>query len=282
MRGADRSTIFAGLLCTHSCRLSFIPIPLIRLHCVQAPPGPSLWLRAFVVGKAKSLAFPGLRPSLLTPQGEKGTTRAHPCHAPVAGLAIVVKSSGSGARGRALPIVFCVARRSRPARLLAPLSRLGISAASRRKARAWGVRHPVGEPTSHQPGTGASPRCPVAQPECPWKIARRIDSAAVLDGVEKRGRFSTLGYRQMPDSSGFCVLRPKRQLDDSGIDSRTLCRVVSLRSRGRRMTIFMTVTANRRRCGVFGDVACSTVISRPSRADRREPESVGRSTAVNG
>ena len=40
---------------------------------LRGTPGPPLWLRAFVVGKAKSLAFPGLRPLLLTPQGEKGS-----------------------------------------------------------------------------------------------------------------------------------------------------------------------------------------------------------------
>jgi len=39
---------------------------------LRGTPGPPLWLRAFVIGKAKSLAFPGLRPPLLTPQGEKG------------------------------------------------------------------------------------------------------------------------------------------------------------------------------------------------------------------
>ena len=52
------------------CVPSSTPHPPLR-----GTPGPPLRLRAFVVGKAKSLAFPGLRPPLLTPQGEKGRLR---------------------------------------------------------------------------------------------------------------------------------------------------------------------------------------------------------------
>ena len=71
-----------------------------------------------------------------------------------------------------------------PARLLAPLSRLGVSAVSRRKARAWGLITQRGEPTSRQPGTGASPRY-LVRTGVPWKIATRMIREG-LEELEKR------------------------------------------------------------------------------------------------
>ena len=67
MRGGGRSEAWQKLAPLLKRRVpSSTPHPPLR-GC----PGPPLWLRAFVVGKAKSLAFPGLRPPLLTPQGGK-------------------------------------------------------------------------------------------------------------------------------------------------------------------------------------------------------------------
>ena len=45
--------------------------PLIRPRFARPPPGPPLWLRAFVVRKAHLGAFRALRAPLLTPQGTK-------------------------------------------------------------------------------------------------------------------------------------------------------------------------------------------------------------------
>ena len=183
----------------HSLPSRFFPEPFIRLGAARrATTRPSAMAPGVRRWKSQIVGFSW--PSATTPHPTGGEGKFLPCHAPfpVWPLSsfdkLILRQAQDeelGKRGArpCLPISLVVARTSRPARLLAPLSRLGVAAVSRRKARAWGLITQRGEPTSRQPGTGASPRCPV-RTGVPWKIARGMIREG-LGGVEKRRGLST-------------------------------------------------------------------------------------------